>query len=181
MRRGFLVVAPTVALVGLIAFITLLAPWALARQPYAVPEEPIYFDHSIHVQNAGMDCMFCHRTAAQGVTAGYPDVQLCMACHIVVGAGQPEIEKVRQAWVEQRPIDWVRIHRMPDHVRFVHEAHITFFTRQENVAPSAVCATCHGDVAAMAKVEQVRSLKMGDCVDCHRQYSAPTDCTACHY
>jgi hypothetical protein len=50
-----------------------------------------------------------------------------------------------------------------------------------NVVPSGVCATCHGDVKAVRQVEQVRTLKMGDCVDCHRANNAPTDCAVCHF
>jgi hypothetical protein len=101
-----------------------------------------------------------------------PDVQQCMFCHQTVGRGQTEIEKVRQAWASQQPIDWARIHRMPDHVRFTHDAHI-----QAGIP----CATCHGDVAQMHQVTQERSLKMNDCVACHQQSGAPTLCATCHY
>jgi Cytochrome c7 and related cytochrome c/Class III cytochrome C family len=172
MSRLPLVVVPALALAGLVFFLTVLAPRLLAGQLPPTPEQPIAFDHRVHTQVAGIDCAFCHRTAAQGPTAGYPDLQQCMFCHQVVGQGQPEIEKVRQAWVEQRPIDWVRVHRMPDHVHFVHDAHIK---------AGLPCATCHGEVASMQQVRQVRSLKMNDCVACHQERSAPTECGACHY
>jgi Cytochrome c7 and related cytochrome c/Class III cytochrome C family len=171
MTRLVLIGLPALGLAGVIFFITVGVPALLASQPNPTPPEPIYFDHSIHVQVAGLDCAFCHRTASEGVTAGYPDLQQCMFCHQVVGEGQPEIEKVRQAWVEQRPIDWLRIHRMPDHVGFVHEAHI-----QAGIP----CATCHGDVERMGQVTQVRSLRMNDCVSCHQQNAAPTECATCH-
>ncbi len=128
-----------------------------------------------------MDCTFCHRTVIEEKSAGIPPVEQCMFCHRIVGEGLPEVEKLRDFYNSGQPIDWVRVHRLPDHVRFVHEAHITFFTEKNNVLPSQVCSTCHGDVANMTKVKQVRVLKMGDCVDCHRQNSAPTDCTTCHY
>jgi hypothetical protein len=64
------------------------------------------------------------------------------------------------------------VHRTPDHVRFTHEAHI-----QAGVQ----CATCHGQVEQMAEVRQVRALNMGDCIACHRQNNARTDCSVCHY
>jgi tRNA U54 and U55 pseudouridine synthase Pus10 len=94
---------------------------------------------------------------------------------------------------------------VPDHVQFVHEPHIRYFTqgagRAEAVAvarakgltasdsPSetevmeATCSICHGKIRDMEKVKQTRSLKMGDCVDCHRAEGkdAPTDCVTCHY
>jgi hypothetical protein len=83
------------------------------------------------------------------------------------------------------------VHRLPDHVRFVHEPHIRYLTANPSevknttdgvaTGPSGVCSTCHGNVAAMEQVEQVEPLKMGQCVDCHRDNGAPTDCVACHH
>ena len=97
-----------------------------------------------------------------------------MFCHAVIDGGQrsSDIAKLRQAWTEQRPIDWARVHLVPDHSRFPHEAH---------VQAGVPCATCHGDVGRMGQVVQVRSLKMDDCVACHQQSSAPAQCGTCHY
>ena len=190
------------------------------------PDQPIAFPHTVHVQDVGLDCTFCHRNVTIGAAATIPAVGLCMTCHKVVDGGlayanndggeqdqaREEIEKLRAIHARGEPIDWVRVHRVPDHVHFVHEAHIRFFSGPKavvekvrhpadeiklskareidpdagvgeiiDVSASAVCSTCHGDVASMVKVRQVRELKMGDCVDCHRQNSAPTDCTTCHY
>ena len=145
------------------------------------PDQPIAFPHPTHVEDLGMDCTFCHRNVTEGAAATIPSAGLCMTCHEVVGDGLEEIEKLRDMHEDGRPIDWVRVHRVPDHVHFVHEAHIRFFSERDGVPETAVCATCHGDVGSMEKVEQVRDLKMGDCVNCHRDNGAPTDCTACHY
>ena len=146
------------------------------------PDQPIAFPHPTHVEDLGMDCTFCHRNVTEGAAATIPSAGLCLTCHQVVGDDLPEIEKLREMVVEnERPIDWVRVHRVPDHVHFVHEAHIKFFSERDGIAETAVCATCHGDVGSMEKVEQVRDLKMGDCVNCHRDNGAPTDCTTCHY
>ncbi len=145
------------------------------------PEQPIAFPHTVHVQDIGLDCTFCHRNVTKGVAASVPAVGLCMTCHRTVGDGKPEVEKLRGFHERGMPIDWIRVHRVPDHVHFVHEAHIRYFTEKDNVNAAAVCSTCHGEVGEMTKVKQVRSLKMGDCVDCHRKNDAPTDCTTCHY
>ena len=146
------------------------------------PDQPIAFPHPTHVEDLGMDCTFCHRNVTEGAAATIPSAGLCLTCHQIVGDDLPEIEKLREMVVEnERPIDWVRVHRVPDHVHFVHEAHIRFFSERYGIAETAVCATCHGDVGSMEKVEQVRALKMGDCVNCHRDNGAPTDCTTCHY
>jgi Cytochrome c7 and related cytochrome c/Class III cytochrome C family len=171
-RRVPLVVLPATLLVGGVFALTIALPKMAAAQPPAPPAQPIAFDHRVHAQAAGLDCAFCHRTAATGANAGLPDVQLCMSCHATVGQGQPEIEKVRMAWNRQQTIDWQLVHRLPDHTRFTHDAHI-----QAGIA----CSVCHGDVANMQMVTQVRSLKMADCVACHQQNNAPTECDTCHY
>lgn len=175
------------------------------------PEQPIAFPHTVHagtdilvdiegnskldasgepMHGLGLDCVYCHRNVDKGATASIPPVEQCVFCHKTVsGAELPEVMELIAAWDNREAVAWERVHRLPDTVRFVHEAHIRFFIQDGNLLPSGeqamvaanVCATCHGDVAQMAEVKQVRSLKMGDCVDCHRDYNAPTDCTTCHY
>jgi hypothetical protein len=172
MRRLPLVGLPSLLLAGVIFFITFGVPALLTNQPHPTYAQPVDFNHQIHVQEAGTDCMFCHRSAVAGPSAGMPELEQCMMCHQAVGANQPEIEKVRQAWATQQPINWVRVHRMPDHVRFTHEAH---------VKAGISCAACHGDVAKMSQVTQVRPLHMADCIECHKQMQAPTDCATCHF
>jgi hypothetical protein len=171
-RRLPLVTLPALALAGFVFFVAVAVPWVLTNQPHTAAAQPVYFDHQIHTQVANLDCAFCHRTAATGVSAGYPDLQQCMFCHTTIGEGVPEIEKVRQAWTAQQPLDWARIHRLPDHTRFPHDAH---------VQAGVDCTTCHGNVQQMGQVQQMRPLNMSDCVDCHRQTGAPTQCGACHY
>lgn len=178
------------------------------------PDQPIAFPHTVHVQDLGVDCTFCHRTVTTEAVASIPSEGLCLTCHRVIGDGLPGVELLRELAANDEPINWVRVHRVPDHVKFVHEAHIRAFSGTKTVveivdpanratqlgieearavssgtsvgatveiAPSGTCVICHGDVGGMEKVKQVRSLKMGDCIDCHRQNSAPTDCTTCHY
>ena len=150
------------------------------------PTQPIAFPHTVHVQQAGLDCQFCHRTVSTDEVAGIPAVEQCMFCHDFARidgsksanpAAVEEIAKLRVYYHGEnqeppKPIDWVRVHRLPDHVQFIHQPHIQ---------AGFTCSTCHGDVAAMEKVQQIRNLKMRDCVDCHRENNAPTDCTTCHY
>jgi hypothetical protein len=151
--------------------VTLGALW-IVRAATAPVQQPIAFSHALHAGTLQLDCQFCHRAAARAPNAGVPPVEQCMFCHSVVTAGDPEIAKVRQAFASGEPVAWQRVHRVPDHTRFLHEAH---------VRAGITCATCHGQVERMAVVRQVRALNMGDCVGCHRQYGARTDCTVCHY
>ena len=173
---------------GVVAFFVLNAWFGVSVLAQA-PDQPIDFPHTVHAGTVeeggiGLDCTFCHRNVTDGAAATVPSVEQCMFCHSQVtgtsAQAEREIVKLTSAWETGAPINWKRVHRLPDHVEFVHDAHIRYFSEQMGVEASAVCSTCHGDVASMTKVKQVRALKMGDCVDCHREYSAPTDCTICH-
>lgn len=176
-------------------------------------DQPIDFPHTIHastlpdlglraadgtnLEGLGLDCTFCHRTVTTQANAGIPPVAFCAACHQVIGAADnTQLTILRDAADiigddGPNPVNWKRVHRLPDHVRFVHEPHIRFLlenpgvvkgsTDGVTVGAAGVCSTCHGNVAAMTQVEQVEPLKMGQCVDCHRDNGAPTDCVACHY
>ena len=185
----------SVALVVLLVSVFFISAWWASPPPvfgFGVgPEQPIAFPHTVHVQEAGIDCQFCHRKVSTDEAATIPAVQQCLFCHdfgridgtlAANAAAEGEIQKVRDAFYgatsedgttgDPTPIDWARVHRLPDHVQFVHEPHIS---------QGFSCSTCHGDIQAMAVVKQVRNLKMRDCVDCHRANSAPTDCATCHY
>lgn len=175
----------SVALVAaLIGFFVISAWWS---QPPAVlgfgdgPTQPIAFPHTVHVNQAGIDCQFCHRTVATDETASVPAVEQCLFCHAagkVTGSmsdnpdAAEEIAKLFDDAGNAQAVNWTRVHRVPDHVQFVHAPHI-----QNGVS----CSQCHGDVASMEVVKQVNNLKMRACVDCHRENNAPTDCATCHY
>ncbi len=187
------------------AVLMIKAWWSQPFGPFQ-PEgaQPIAFNHQPHVQKAQIDCQFCHRQVMEGEAATLPAVQQCYFCHKVILPDRPEISKALAAFEAGDPINWVRVHRLPDHVQFVHDAHVRFFSEQNKIAPSQVCSICHGDVGSMAIAQQVRTLKMGDCVDCHRggylnylaaeaetairqaivtgqRRAPPTDCATCHY
>ena len=143
-----------------------------AAAPLDPAAQPIAFSHEHHVTEIGIDCQFCHAYARRGPVAGIPSVQRCAGCHRVVLSEQPEILKVLEYWENEEPIPWVRVHDLPDHVRFTHKAH---------VRAGVGCETCHGDVARMEAAVQVESLSMGWCVSCHEDRGATRDCLACHY
>ncbi len=163
--------------------------------------QPVAFPHTVHVAENNIQCEFCHRNVTKGEAATVPAVEMCLFCHKdIVGQDETattEIAKVRQSFSEGSPINWERVHRVPDHVRFIHEAHIRFFTDNKMEAPRfdingdeitrgldvpETCAICHGDVgnADVVKPKEGQSLKMGTCLDCHRLNNVPTDCTICH-
>ncbi|MEJ7646828.1 MAG: c-type cytochrome [Chryseolinea sp.] len=133
------------------------------QQGYA-PKQPIAFSHKIHAGQYQIDCKYCHVGAAKGKSATIPSVNICMNCHnqIRQGAvtGEGEIAKVVAAWDNKKPIEWVRIHNLPDLAYFNHAQHV-------NVG-GVECQTCHGPIETMDVVRQHSLLTMGWCIDCHR-------------
>jgi len=57
------------------------------------------------------------------------------------------------------PLEWTRIHDLPDFVYFNHSVH---------VAKGIGCVTCHGQVDRMPLMFQNASLQMEWCLACHR-------------
>jgi hypothetical protein len=101
-----------------------------------------------------------------------------MGCHTVIqGRNNPEeVQKLRDFWQRGEPIPWVRIYKVADHVKFPHMRHVA------KDAGDFECQECHGTVEEIGVIEEVEQpLRMGWCVDCHRQNEASVDCTVCHY
>ncbi len=138
------------------------------------PEQPIPFDHSLHVGQNQIQCQYCHNQAERSSHSNIPALSTCMNCHQVVKTDSPWIQKMRDAYDKGESISWVKVHMLPDHVKFNHAAHLS---RGVN------CATCHGPIETMKVVSQYSDLSMGWCVNCHRQpeHSAPLNCSTCHY
>lgn len=130
------------------------------------PKQPIAFPHSVHAGIGQINCLYCHSGAEKSKVAGIPPVSTCMNCHKGIQAGQSdagtaEIQKIYAAYNSNKPIQWVKIHNLPDHVYFNHSQHVT--------VGKITCQTCHGPVQEMDEVYQFASLSMGWCINCHRQ------------
>lgn len=121
--------------------------------------QPVQFDHRHHVQDDLIDCRYCHTTVDKAASAGIPTTELCLNCHSQVWNKSPLLDLVRASWFSNRPIEWVRVHRVPDFVYFNHAIHVN---------KGVGCVECHGRVDLMPAIEQVAPLTMGWCLDCHR-------------
>lgn len=137
----------------------------LGRSQNYAPDQPIKFSHKVHAGANKIDCKYCHSTAEYNKSAGIPAMELCMNCHVLVreGArsGKFEIAKVVEANETKKPVTWVRLHSLPDHVFFSHAQHVS--------VAKVDCKQCHGDVANMDIMKQTSDLSMGWCINCHRQ------------
>ena len=140
------------------------------------PEQPIKFSHVTHVQKNEMECQYCHWNVTKSPFASIPEVQTCMGCHSLVKGTEDwqkeEIKKIEEAYNEEKPIEWKKVTVMPDYLRFNHKRH---------VKAGVACQECHGQVPKMEVVERTSSMKMGWCLDCHREKGTSIDCYVCHY
>lgn len=160
-----------------------LVIWALTNNKVVIgynqgymPDQPIAFPHDIHAGTYKINCKYCHTGTEVSRHASVPSGNVCMNCHgpALVQRDTPEIQKVRDAYNNNRAVAWEKVHLLPDFVKFSHAPHIK---------AGKDCTVCHGNVAEMKKISQVASLSMGWCVNCHRQpeNKAPLNCSTCHY
>jgi hypothetical protein len=164
------------SLLGLI-FVLLSLGWlilVLQRSDFVTTantfrEQPVQFSHQHHVGGIGIDCRYCHSSVEVSASAGIPPTKTCINCHSQIWSTSPYLEPVRASFREDRPLQWLRVHDLPDFVYFNHSIH---------VRKGMGCETCHGRVDRMPLMLQQSSLQMEWCIECHRdpaKYIRPRD------
>lgn len=123
------------------------------------PKQPVPYSHKQHAGNLGMDCYYCHNTVREAAFAAVPTTQTCMNCHVRVKDKSPLLAPVRASFESGKPVEWLKVHKLPDYVYFNHAAHIN---------GGVSCVSCHGRVDQMIEVKQVMPLSMAWCLECHR-------------
>ncbi len=124
------------------------------------PEQPIAFSHKLHAGNLGMSCLYCHSHVEQSPHSNVPSTQTCMNCHLQnVKINSPLLAEARESWKSGDPIEWIRIHKVPEYAYFNHAVHIN---------RGVSCVSCHGKVNEMTVVWHDQPLSMGWCLQCHR-------------
>jgi cytochrome c551/c552 len=179
-----------IALASLLLFIVLGAwlvqlGVGLGRSKNYQPEQPIFFSHKVHAGLNQINCLLCHGGAWDSKQATVPSLNMCMNCHADINEYKGErLQRVDGSRVdpneelhklysytgydpakgkytqEGKPIEWIRIHNLPDHVYFSHAQHVR--------AGKVQCQTCHGPIQEMDEVRQFAELSMGWCINCHR-------------
>ena len=127
------------------------------------PQQPVPFSHSVHAGDLQISCQYCHAGVEISGHSPIPSTQTCMNCHTIVKGESPQLQVVRDSYESGQPIEWVRIHKLPDYVHFNHSRHIR---------AQIDCKSCHGPVETMGVVSQFKPLTMGWCLDCHRNPEA---------
>ncbi|MBK0402301.1 c-type cytochrome [Adhaeribacter sp. BT258] len=155
--RGLALTIFVVALLN----ITLDKVLGVGIQQHYQPKQPIAFSHKLHAGDHKIDCNYCHTSVYKGKNANIPSANICMNCHSQIKKESAEIKKIYTAIEKNRPIEWVRIHNLPDLSYFNHSQH----TKVGGVE----CQTCHGPIETMEVVYQYSPLTMGWCINCHRE------------
>ncbi len=153
-------------IVGVVVALTLL--YAGVQSVMAVgltqgyqPTQPIAFSHKLHAGENQINCAYCHTSVYKGKSANIPSPNICMNCHSQIKTESPEIKKIYRAIERKQPIQWVRVHNLPDLAYFNHSQHTQVGGIQ--------CQTCHGPIQNMEVVYQYSALTMGWCINCHRE------------
>jgi formate-dependent nitrite reductase cytochrome c552 subunit len=123
------------------------------------PLQPVAFPHSVHVEQLGLDCRYCHNTVEKSWYSNIPATSTCMNCHSQVLKDDARLALVRESAASGKPIPWVQIHKMPDYVYFNHSVHVN---------RGISCVECHGRIDEMDEVHHDKPLSMSYCLDCHR-------------
>ena len=122
-------------------------------------QQPIQFSHKHHVGDDGIDCRYCHSTVETSAFAGLPSTEVCMGCHKQIWSDSPYLEPVRASLRNGKPMEWIRVHDLPDYAYFNHSIHVN---------KGVGCSTCHGRVDQMPIAYQTSTLQMEWCLECHR-------------
>ncbi len=162
---GFIVIVTTIVL-ALVVKTAIDGIYGVGIQQGYAPVQPIAYSHQLHAGQYEIECQYCHTGVEIGKSANIPSANICMNCHMHIQnvGGQegisPEIAKLYDAYDNNRPIEWVRVHNLPDLAYFNHSQHV--------VVGGVECQTCHGPIEEMEVVYQHSTLTMGWCIDCHR-------------
>ena len=154
------------------------------------PEQPIPFSHKLH-SSYDISCHYCHNGARRSSSAVIPPLNTCMGCHSIVHKDKEHIKYITEKYNKNEPMEWVKVHDLPDHVRFSHKVHVN--AKGPDGKNLVECSSCHGPVETMEKVGQWAPLQMGWCIDCHNKVKIPAvggkpavkyasvACQTCHY
>jgi hypothetical protein len=124
------------------------------------PTQPVEYSHRLHAGQLGISCQYCHTGVEISDHAGVPPTQTCMNCHGQIRTESLRLLPVRESWASNEPIEWIKVHHLPDYAVFSHAVHVN---------RGVGCETCHGRVDQMEVVVQSEALSMGWCLECHRQ------------
>ena len=172
-KSDAVIIIVTALVVAFVAKTAIDGLYSIGIQQGYAPAQPIAFSHALHAGQYEIACQYCHTGVEIGKSANIPSANICMNCHTHiqnVGGKEgisPEIQKIYNAVDNNQPIEWVRVHNLPD---------LAYFNHAQHVAVGGVeCQTCHGPIQEMEVVGQHSTLTMGWCIDCHRQTEIATE------
>lgn len=138
-----------------------------------IVQQPIAFNHQVHVEGQGMECALCHPGCATDIASGLPAASACALCHSEPQGESAEERRLVALLEAKTPLVWQSLFGQPAHVFFSHRRHTSVANIQ--------CVTCHGSIGQSTAPPSTRNpLAMDQCIACHEERGASTDCSACH-
>ncbi len=155
---------PALGITGVVGplYVTLIIAYGFSPTTTDVgyqPIQPVPFSHALHAGELGLDCRYCHNTVEYAAKAAIPPTQTCFNCHTQIHKDSPNLEPLWTSYQTGLPMQWRRVHDLPDFAFFNHSAHVT---------RGVSCVECHGRIDKMEVVYQHERLSMGWCLSCHR-------------
>lgn len=162
------IVVPLLA--GYVIIVGMLAASPETTNVGYTPQQPVPFSHKLHAGELRMDCRYCHNTVEKAAHAAVPPTQTCINCHApsssdgavrytAVHANSEKLAPIHESYASGLPVEWERVHDLPDYVYFDHASHIS---------AGVGCVSCHGRIDQMEVVGQVETMSMKWCLECHR-------------
>jgi len=163
-----------IALAVVVVFVLAVSGMAVAKLARTSVEQPIAFNHRLHVTELGNVCTDCHLYAESGVRATIPNLEVCSFCHEEAQTDSPEEAKLVEFVQNGERIPWRKVYWVPSHVYFSHRRHTAI--------AGLACAECHGamEERVLPVSEPAVPVTMDGCMDCHYEKGAPNDCLLCH-
>jgi hypothetical protein len=167
---------------------------------YSEQEQPVQFNHELHMAEAPDGCESCHFFREDGTFSGVPGLAQCRDCHeSAIGESEEELTFVEEYMEKDREVPWLIYSRQPDCVFFSHAAHV--------LKAGMTCEECHGSVGESTSLKTYQenritgysrdiwgedltgifrenpwdSMKMDDCARCHeKETGSKGACFQCH-
>jgi len=177
--------------------VSVLSGWfAFPDLLYSEKQQPIDFNHALHLDMVSEGCESCHYFREDGSYAGVPELSSCVDCHTSVQGADPAEETFVAEYVDNnKEVPWLIYSKQPNCVFFSHAAHVK--------GAGMDCETCHGDIGTSESLKTYQEnritgysrdiwghniarigndgMKMNDCAACHLEKTGTKGaCFQCH-
>ena len=192
------VVVSCIPFVAGIALALVIGWWVYPTLLFAERQQPIAFNHQVHLVKNGMACSDCHTLRDDGSYRGLPTTADCATCHSSVQGNSATEKRFVEDYVQKgKEVPWLVYQWQPDNVFFSHAAHsVESCNTCHDFTTTELCNLCHLDLASTTTPPPFfenritgyskTTMKMNLCERCHaypdhlNDTNANNSCFVCH-